>query len=119
MKAVYDVISKPNPAFDKIGLSTITWRDKDPSIGRKMICGIALTVSGLACLIDSIASLALAIITLPLEFVGIKLARSFSIRSATNALSGGAMLTIFNYDNLREKCLADKLDSRFSTYQEN
>ncbi len=57
------------------------WRDEDPGTVRKVVFGAALLVSSLVFLIDSITSLALAIITLPLELFGIELARNFAERS--------------------------------------
>ncbi len=84
-----------NRALKKTG----KWRDKDPGIVKKVVFGAALLVSSLVFLIDSITSLALAIITLPLELFGIELARNFAERFSNNGLLALGSLSICQYSN--------------------
>lgn len=57
------------------------WRNKAPTHGRVFICGAVLALSSLVGIVDTIGSLALAILTSPLALVGGKLPKAFLKRS--------------------------------------
>ncbi len=75
------------------------WRDENPTIVRKVVFGAVLVGSSLGLLIDSVTSLALAIITSPLELFGIHLAINFAQRSAGNFVISALCFTYLQCKN--------------------
>lgn len=89
-----------------------SWRDKDPNIFRKVTCGAAIFAGGLVGVIDAVISIALGILTYPLNWFGHEFSKAFYER----ALFGGCVsifaLTISQYDNLVENKLLKKIQDR-------
>ncbi len=92
----YDGFNPVLNGMDKIG----EWRDEDSTIVRKVVFGAALVGSSLCFLIDLVASLALAIITSPLELFGIHLAINFAGRSVISGAWFALCLIYFQYANV-------------------
>lgn len=88
------------------------WRDEDPSIVRKVVCGAGILVSGLVGLVDAVASLALAILTYPLNWFGHKFSKAFFDRALFGGCVSAMAITISQFDNLVEKKLMEKIQNR-------
>ncbi len=95
----YEGFNPVEKGFKKI----VKWRDNAPGIGRRVVLGAALVGLSLGFLIDSVTSLALAIITSPLELFGIKFARNFAVRSFIGCAHAGFCLSIFQRLNIVEQ----------------
>jgi hypothetical protein len=70
------------------------------NVARRLACGMALAVGSLIGLIDSVASLALAILTAPAELAGIKLNRAFITRILLSTEMSALSLTVLMYLNI-------------------
>lgn len=96
-----------------LGVANISsWRDKDPNIFRKVVCGAGLLISGLAGLVDTVASLALGILTYPLNLFGYEFIKTFFQRALFGGYVSGMAITISQFDNLVEKKLMKKIQDR-------
>jgi hypothetical protein len=112
---IYEGIEHYTPAI--IVQKSVQWRDANPTIARKVVCGASLFVSGLAGLVDAVASIALAILSSPLELAGLHFARSFLKRTLFESVLSGMHLTVNQFDNLCSKnlndCIAQQLKNTF------
>lgn len=82
----------------------IRWRDQAQGIGavagRRVLNGFGLAALGLEGLLDVIASLALGILALPLEFTGLEFARHFFKRAVFGTIASSIFLTTFQLTNI-------------------
>jgi len=86
--------------FDKQIFDLAIWRDVNSSVSRKVATGAGLSLISLSRIIDSIVSLALAILSLPLLFAGIKFTQSFANRATMSLGTSLGLLTFYQYANI-------------------
>lgn len=110
IQSICKLIEHPHAAA--LAITACEWRDENVGVIRKVATGAALACSGLACLVDTVGSLALAILTSPLKLAGIKFADSFFIRALKSGLWGGVFLTVAQYDNIVADSIVNAIDKR-------
>ncbi|WP_041941458.1 hypothetical protein [Waddlia chondrophila] len=107
-------IERPHAALP--GIAACKWRDENVGVIRKVATGAALACSGLACFVDTVGSLALAILTSPLKLAGITFADSFFIRALGSGFCGGMFLTVAQYDNIVADSIRDAIGERINAF---
>ena len=106
-------IACPSPIFNPIQ-QVIPWRDENPEVIRKVVTGALFAGSGLLSFIDTVASLALAILTSPLKLGGIKFTDAFLNRVKMNCAIGAMLLTVGQYDNITADTIKKAWSLRYS-----
>ena len=111
--SICNSIAQPLPFFEKSLENVGEWRDKDPSVIRKVATGAAFAGIGIASLVDAVVSVALAILTSPLLLAGMDFTKAFGERAMMNGFIAGAFLTVAQYDNATADSLKDAFKKRF------
>jgi hypothetical protein len=97
--STYETVKTPlhTMAWQKIK----DWKEESPYMGRKIVYGLAITGLAIAGVVDIAASIALGILSSPLELAGYQFSRNFFIRSGLGVLTTIILLTIEQYDNIK------------------
>ncbi|CCB90594.1 unknown protein [Waddlia chondrophila 2032/99] len=114
IKSICKHIEQPHAAV--LARTACKWRDENVGVIRKVATGAALACSGLACLVDTVGSLALMILTSPLKLAGITFADSFFKRALASGLFGSMFLTVAQYDNIVADSIRDAIGERINAF---
>ena len=103
LEATYENIK--TPLHSLCGYKVINWKNETNSIGRRIVCGLALASLAFAGVIDMIASVALGILTSPAELAGYQYSRNFFARVGYGAMASLIFLTICQIENIKGETL--------------
>lgn len=100
---VYQYIK--TPLHSLLGRAVADWRNETNSIGRRLVCGVALAGLAIAGIIDMIAGIAIGILSFPLKLYGYQYSRYAFERVYWGGITSIFFLSTFQLENILGKTL--------------